>query len=272
MVRRFRVGGLRRARRATPRAPRTRRWRPRAPRRSRSTKTAPCSLQRLDDVPVVHDLLAHVDRGAVALQRLLDGLHRPVDAGAVAARFGQQHPLSAVLIDRTGLGRAHDTDVERDCRRHAPQDTEPARHDPPPRHRRTPSYQCRRLSGRLGAMIRPPYLARVAAGAAVYAIEESRKLPAAAVMLPMTALSQLLQTTMHLQQFITSLAIRATRCSAIGAASRRRCRSGRPSTRTSVRPAAGERTRDPCRAVRAVLDAAARTSANPTANRPTDAR
>lgn len=57
-------------------------------------------------------------------------------------------------------------------------------------------------------MIRPPYLARVAAGAAVYAIEESRKLPAAAVMLPMTALSQLLQTTMHLQQFITSLAIR----------------------------------------------------------------
>ena len=40
------------------------------------------------------------------------------------------------------------------------------------------------------------------------AIEESRKLPAATVMLPMTALSQLLQTTMHLQQFITSLAIR----------------------------------------------------------------
>lgn len=57
-------------------------------------------------------------------------------------------------------------------------------------------------------MIRPPYLARVAAGAAVYAVEESRKLPAAAVMLPMTALSQLLQTTMHIQQFITSLAIR----------------------------------------------------------------
>jgi outer membrane protein TolC len=32
---------------------------------------------------VVDDLLAHVDRGAVALQRHLDGLHRPVDPGGV---------------------------------------------------------------------------------------------------------------------------------------------------------------------------------------------
>ena len=57
-------------------------------------------------------------------------------------------------------------------------------------------------------MIRPPYLARVAAGAAVYVVEETRKLPANAVTLPMTALSQMLQTTMHIQQFMTSLAIR----------------------------------------------------------------
>ena len=58
-------------------------------------------------------------------------------------------------------------------------------------------------------MIRPPYLARVAAGAAVYAIEESRKLPAAAVMLPMTALSQLLpEPPCTCRQSITSLAIR----------------------------------------------------------------
>jgi hypothetical protein len=57
-------------------------------------------------------------------------------------------------------------------------------------------------------MVRAPYLARVATGAAVYAIEETRKLPSTAVTLPMTALSQVLQTAMHLQQFITSLAIR----------------------------------------------------------------
>ena len=47
-------------------------------------------LQRLDDVLVVHDLLAHVDRGAVGLQRLLDGDDRPVDACAVAAGRGEQ--------------------------------------------------------------------------------------------------------------------------------------------------------------------------------------
>ena len=44
-----------------------------------------------DDVLVVHDLLADVDRRAVQVERLLDRDHRPVDAGAVAARRGQQH-------------------------------------------------------------------------------------------------------------------------------------------------------------------------------------
>jgi hypothetical protein len=57
-------------------------------------------------------------------------------------------------------------------------------------------------------MIRPPYLARVATGAAVYVIEESRKLPSTAVTFPMTALSQVLQSAMHFQQFVTSLAIK----------------------------------------------------------------
>ena len=60
-------------------------------------------------------------------------------------------------------------------------------------------------------MIRPPYLARVAVGAAVYALEETRKLPSTAVTLPMTAISQMLQTTMHFQQFVTSLAIKGDR-------------------------------------------------------------
>lgn len=57
-------------------------------------------------------------------------------------------------------------------------------------------------------MFRPPFLARVAAGAAVYALEETRRLPAAAVKFPVTAVSQLLQTSMHMQQFVTSLAIK----------------------------------------------------------------
>ena len=57
-------------------------------------------------------------------------------------------------------------------------------------------------------MARPPFLARLAAGAAVYAAEEARKLPGAVVKLPMTALSSTAQNAMRLQQFITSLAIK----------------------------------------------------------------
>jgi hypothetical protein len=41
----------------------------------------------------VHDLLADVDRRAVLLERLLDGLDGPVDACAVPARRGQQDAL-----------------------------------------------------------------------------------------------------------------------------------------------------------------------------------
>lgn len=57
-------------------------------------------------------------------------------------------------------------------------------------------------------MFRPPFIARVAAGAAVFALEEARRLPATAMHLPITAISQLLQTTMHAQQFVTSLALK----------------------------------------------------------------
>ncbi|WP_433711565.1 lipid droplet-associated protein [Nocardia sp. CA-084685] len=57
-------------------------------------------------------------------------------------------------------------------------------------------------------MFRPPFLARVAAGAAVYAIEETRRLPTAAMNFPISAISQVLQTTMHVQQFVTSLALK----------------------------------------------------------------
>lgn len=57
-------------------------------------------------------------------------------------------------------------------------------------------------------MVRPPFAARVAAGIAVTLVEETRKLPATALSLPMTAISQLLQTTMRVQQKLTSLAIK----------------------------------------------------------------
>ncbi|QBJ97681.1 lipid droplet-associated protein [Rhodococcus sp. ABRD24] len=57
-------------------------------------------------------------------------------------------------------------------------------------------------------MIRPPFMARVAAGVAIAAYEEALKLPTTAVTLPMTAVSQVLQTTMRVQQSMTALAIK----------------------------------------------------------------
>ncbi|WP_028477180.1 lipid droplet-associated protein [Nocardia sp. CNY236] len=57
-------------------------------------------------------------------------------------------------------------------------------------------------------MFRPPFLARVAVGTAVYALEETRRLPTAAMNFPITAVSRMLQTTMHAQQFVTSLALK----------------------------------------------------------------
>ena len=46
-------------------------------------------LQPFDDVAIVHDLVAHIDRRAIFLQRQHDDLDRPVDAGAKAARLAQ---------------------------------------------------------------------------------------------------------------------------------------------------------------------------------------
>ncbi|AOW91914.1 hypothetical protein BFN03_02260 [Rhodococcus sp. WMMA185] len=64
-------------------------------------------------------------------------------------------------------------------------------------------------------MIRPPFVARVAAGIAVTAVEEARRLPTTAATLPMTALSQVLQTTMRVQQSITALAIKGDQAFAL---------------------------------------------------------
>ena len=107
-----RVDGLERSAARPAGAPRARRRGRRTPRSapsgtssSSSTKTAPRDSRFDDDVLVVHDLLADVDRGAVQVERLLHGDHGAVDAGAVAARGGQQHgaaprPAPAIRIGR----------------------------------------------------------------------------------------------------------------------------------------------------------------------------
>ncbi len=64
--------------------------------------------QGLHHMLVVHDLVAHVDRGAVFLQGPLDGFHGAVHACAVAARLGQQDallrsPRSAAVLDAPGI-------------------------------------------------------------------------------------------------------------------------------------------------------------------------
>ena len=48
--------------------------------------------QALDDVAVVHDFVAHVDRRAEQLERALDDVDRAIDAGAETARIGEQDP------------------------------------------------------------------------------------------------------------------------------------------------------------------------------------
>jgi hypothetical protein len=52
-------------------------------------------LQRGDHVDVVHDLLAHVDGGAEAVEGLLDRDHRPVHPSAVAPGRSEENPLGA---------------------------------------------------------------------------------------------------------------------------------------------------------------------------------
>lgn len=63
-------------------------------------------------------------------------------------------------------------------------------------------------SGSLVGMTRVPFAARVAAGVAVTVVEEARKLPGSALMLPMTVVSEALARGMRLQQQVTALAIK----------------------------------------------------------------
>ena len=47
--------------------------------------------QILHHMTVVHNLVTDVDRRAILLQRALDDLNRPLDAGAKAARLSQDN-------------------------------------------------------------------------------------------------------------------------------------------------------------------------------------
>jgi len=57
-------------------------------------------------------------------------------------------------------------------------------------------------------MDRPPYPVRVAAGIVVTVLEETRKLPMAALTLPMTAISNTVSAAMKMQQNIAEMAIK----------------------------------------------------------------
>lgn len=57
-------------------------------------------------------------------------------------------------------------------------------------------------------MTRVPFAARVAAGVAVTVVEEARKLPSTAITFPMTVISEVLASSMRLQQQVTALAIK----------------------------------------------------------------
>jgi hypothetical protein len=64
------------------------------------------ALQVLDDGPVVHDLVAHVDRRTVLSERLLDDRDRAIDAGTESAGVGEQdvHGIRGPRARRRAVG------------------------------------------------------------------------------------------------------------------------------------------------------------------------
>ena len=70
-----------------------------APRRAPRRTPRPIALQAVDDEAVVDDLVPHIDRRAEPLERELDDLDRAVDAGAKAARRGDQHAKGEARIE-----------------------------------------------------------------------------------------------------------------------------------------------------------------------------
>ncbi len=65
-------------------------------------------LQPVDDVAVVHDLVAHIDRPPELLQRLIDNVDCADHAGAKAARLSQYYTHDLVTpCDRIIFHFAH---------------------------------------------------------------------------------------------------------------------------------------------------------------------
>ena len=144
--------------------------------------------QGLDDVPVVHDLVADVDGCAVLLERTLHGLDGAVDARAVPPWLGEQYPLAGRGPDD---GRAAPgipmLIVGGMLPGYLPAGSRPA------------------ASRTLAPMATAPYGVRLLVGAAVTALEETRKLPQTILMYPMTVVSQIAQLVMKMQQDVADL-------------------------------------------------------------------
>ena len=146
--------------------------------------------QRLHDVHVVHDLVAHVHRRAVLLQCSLHGLDRAVDPGAVSARLGKQHPLTR---DATGDRARSARNPHVDSRWHGSKGTD---------------TRAQEANRRVEAMATAPYGVRLLVGAAVTAIEETRKIPQTILTYPMTVASQIAHLVMKMQQDVADLVIK----------------------------------------------------------------
>src|SRR5690242_13805812 len=56
------------------------------------------AFERLDDVAVMHDLVAYIDGLAVLLERLLDDVDGTDDAGTEAARLGEDDAHVRILV------------------------------------------------------------------------------------------------------------------------------------------------------------------------------
>ena len=59
-------------------------------------------LQCPNDMQVVHDLFADIDRRAVMVESLFDGLDRAVHSRAITARSSKQHPTRALRFGIDG--------------------------------------------------------------------------------------------------------------------------------------------------------------------------
>src|SRR5207247_8401171 len=72
------------------------------------------ALQAVDDEPVVHDLVPHVDRRAELLERLLDDRDRAVDSGAEAAGIGEYDVHRETLVRRLGATASSSSEAVED--------------------------------------------------------------------------------------------------------------------------------------------------------------